>query len=119
MDYKFKNAIAGGTFDRFHRGHKALLTAAFHQSEKVTIGIATDALFNHKKFAQVIENYDSRKQSILAFLKQKKFADRAEIMPIHDIYGNSLSDEKIDAIFVTEKTKPNALKINEERKKMT
>lgn len=114
---KFKNGIVGGTFDRFHRGHKALLTAACEQSEKVTIGIATSELFQDKHFATLIEDFDSRKQSVLTFLEQHQFADKTTIIPIHDIYGTSLEGNNIDAIFVTEKTRPNALKINDERQK--
>ncbi len=114
---KFKNAIVGGTFDRFHVGHQALLTAAFEQSEHVTIGIATDALFKDKNFAKLIEDYKTREHAVSVFLVTHGLTRRSKIIPIHDIFGNSLDDEHIDAIFVTEKTKLNAEKINEEREK--
>jgi pantetheine-phosphate adenylyltransferase len=117
MDYKFKYAIVGGTFDRFHLGHRALLSAAFEQSEQVTIGIATNELFKDKSFSQLIEDYKSREHAVSVFLVKNGLTKRAKIIPIHDIYGNSLDSENIDAIFVTEKTKPNAEKINEEREK--
>src|SRR6266576_1791654 len=114
---KFQHAIVGGTFDRFHVGHRKLLTEAFENSEKVTIGIATDALFHNKSFVQLIEDYKDREQSVLQFLSDNSFKDRSEIIPIHGIYGNSLEEKNIDAIFVTESTRGNAQKINEERAK--
>jgi len=114
---KFKHAIVGGTFDRFHLGHQVLLHAAFEQSDKVTIGIATDELFKDKSFAKLIESYKAREHSVSVYLVKNSLTLRAKIIKIHDIYGNSLTDENIDAIFVTEKTKANAQKINEEREK--
>jgi pantetheine-phosphate adenylyltransferase len=117
MQYKFGHAIVGGTFDRFHAGHRKLLTEAFENSEKVTIGIATEELFGDKSFKYLIEEYKDREQSVSDFLKEKGFESRTEIIPIHNIFGNSLESKNIDAIFVTESTKPNAEKINEERKK--
>jgi cytidyltransferase-like protein len=115
---KFKFAIVGGTFDRFHSGHQALLHAAFEQSEHVTIGIATNELFNNKKFKQLIEPYETRELSVSVFLVKNGFTKRAKILPIHDIYGSSLNNKFFDAVFVTVNTKPNAEKINEEREKL-
>jgi pantetheine-phosphate adenylyltransferase len=117
MQYKFHHGIVGGTFDRFHRGHQALLTAAFEQSEKVTIGIATDELFHKKGLANLIEDYVIREQNIYDFVSKNGWTKRYTNIPIHDIYGNSLEEKNIDAVFVTENTGQNALKINEERKK--
>src|SRR6266568_851185 len=115
MDHKFNHAIVGGTFDRIHMGHQALLTAAFEQAEQVTIGLATDELFKDKNFAQLIESYQTREHAVSVFLVKNGLTKRAKIIPIHDIYGNSLTEKNIDAIFVTVSTQGNALKINEER----
>lgn len=117
MLYKFHRAIAGGTFDRFHVGHQKLLKTPFEQSEHVIIGIATDELFKDKSFAELIENYKSREQSVSEFLVSNGFEKRAEIVPIHDFYGTSLIDKDLEAIFITESNKENAAKINEEREK--
>ena len=117
MQYQYKQALVGGTFDRFHPGHKKLLTTTFEQSEKVIVGIATNELFKNKIFSKFIEDYENRKQSVSKFLAAEGFADRAKIVPIHDIYGVSLDSDSFDAIFVTEETHANALKINKERRK--
>jgi cytidyltransferase-like protein len=117
MEYKFKRSIAGGTFDRFHVGHQKLLRTAFEQSEKVIIGIATDELFENKSFAYLIEDYAAREKSILNFLNSNSFENRSEIVPINDFLGTSLTDEELEAIFITESNKENASKINSEREK--
>ena len=114
MQYQFNHALVGGTFDRFHFGHQKLLTTAFEQSENVTIGITTSILFQNKNFAELIEDYETRKHSVSEFLAEKHFEDRTKIVAINDIYGTSLEDG-YNAIFVTEETKANAIKINEER----
>lgn len=38
---RFKVVGVGGTFDEFHKGHRALLKKAFEVSERVIIGLAT------------------------------------------------------------------------------
>lgn len=118
MQYKFHRSLVGGTFDRFHRGHQKLVTTAFEQSEKVIIGIATDELFKNKSFANLIEDYQTREQSVSHFLSQQSLENRFEIVPIHDFYGTSLTDRNLDAIFITESNKENVAKMNEEREKL-
>ena len=118
MKYKYKKSILGGTFDRFHKGHKRLIDTAFENSERVTIGIATTALFKHKNFTQAIEDYQTRKHNVETYLKSQNFLDRAEIIPISDIYGNSLTDSGIDAIFATAENLKNIEEINLERVKV-
>ena len=117
MQYKFHRSLVGGTFDRFHLGHQKLLTTAFQNSEKVIVGIATDELFKDKSLAQIIEDYKTREQRVLIFLSEQGLENRFEIVPIHDFYGTSLTDENLDAIFITESNTENVLKMNEERQK--
>ncbi|HSX08814.1 MAG TPA: pantetheine-phosphate adenylyltransferase [Candidatus Saccharimonadales bacterium] len=117
MNYRYGRSLVGGTFDRFHLGHQKLLTTAFEQSEKVIIGIATDELFANKTFAGLIEDFKSRKKSVVDFLEKNDLAGRFEIVPILDFYGTTLEDANLDAIFITESNKENVLKINEERQK--
>lgn len=117
MQTKFNRSLVGGTFDRFHVGHRKLLMTAFEQSEKVIIGIATDALFKNKSFAHLIEDYKKREKSVTDFLAKAGLEDRFVIEPIHDFYGTSLTDKNLDAIFITVSNKENVQKINAERKK--
>ena len=64
---KYKYAILGGTFDRFHRGHRQLIETACEQSEKVTIGLATEKLYQNKLLAEFIEEYSTRQEKLENF----------------------------------------------------
>lgn len=117
MHYPFHRSIVGGTFDHFHVGHQTLLKTAFAQSEKVIIGIATSQLYQHKLFAGSIEDFKIREQSLIHFLEENDLTSRAEIVPIHDFYGTSLTDKSLEAIFITESNRANVEKMNSEREK--
>ena len=44
MDHKkYKKIAVGGTFDKFHDGHKKLLATAFELGEEVEIGVTSNA----------------------------------------------------------------------------
>lgn len=117
MNYKFKHAILGGTFDHFHKGHKHFLDTAFSQAENITIGLTTSELIKNKLLFGTIESYETREKVLKDFLEKYGYTKRASIIPINDIYGNSLEDKNIDSIFITDMGLKNAQKINEERKK--
>jgi pantetheine-phosphate adenylyltransferase len=115
VTYKYKHAVVGGTFDRFHIGHQKLLIAAFHSSAKVTIGLANEQLTQDKYFLHAIEDYKTRENYLLAFLRTNNLLEKAEIIRINDIYGGSDINHDYDAIFATEGTLPNVKKINQKR----
>ncbi len=115
MRYTFKHSILGGTFDHFHIGHEAFVSAPFNDSLHVTVGIVETPFSNAKSFSLTIESYEIRLQNLTNYLKSLGVLDRATIIPIHDIYGTTLTDKSIDAIYVTSSTKQNADLINEKR----
>src|SRR5258705_3785376 len=116
MKFMYKNAVLGGTFDHFHLGHQKLLDAAFEQSHFVTIGIAASNLFQHKLLAEHIEAYDIRESTLKKYLTQKGFSNRCAIIPLTDIFGTTLQEKDIDAIFATEDNRKNVDLINSKRK---
>lgn len=115
MNTSFTHAVIGGTFDHFHKGHRALLNEAFKKSEYVTIGITQETLYKDKILSSLIEPYKTRELSILTYLKNRQFTKRATLLPLSDIFGNTLQDPVIDAIFVSEETEENARLINKKR----
>ncbi len=112
---KYKLAIVGGTFDRLHVGHKKLLDAAFSQSEKVSVGVSQPSLYHKKYLAEHIESYALREQTLYNYLKRKNYTGRSRIVPIKDMYGNTLTEKATEAIFATEENIPNLRLINQGR----
>jgi len=109
---KNNKTIVGGTFDHFHKGHKALLEKAF-QTGQVSVGLTSDRMAEERK-KRKIESYEKREVSLRAFAQERN--QEIEVRTIEDAYGFSLEDD-FKNIVVSEETRDMALKINKERKK--
>ena len=108
----------GGTFDLFHSGHLALLIKAFEVGNRVLIGLCSDDFLKKLRKPHRIASYAKRLEELKKLLRENGFLERAEIMPLDDAYGITLSERRIDAIVVSEETEPRAREINEKRKNM-
>lgn len=119
MEKKFKNVAVGGTFDEFHKGHRALLMKAFEVGEKVLVGLSSDEFAEklRRQKNHVIACYEKRLAELKEFLKQHNFLERAEIIPLTDAYGVTLSQECLDALVVSRETEYMAQEINKKRGK--
>ncbi|HEX2021601.1 MAG TPA: inosine/xanthosine triphosphatase [Candidatus Thermoplasmatota archaeon] len=107
----------GGTFDVLHRGHHALLDAAFAAGdEEVAIGVTTDAFANARR-DRLVRPYAERVADLQAHLARRGYAARARVEPIASPFGFAL-DARFDAIAVTEETAPTAASINAERARL-
>jgi pantetheine-phosphate adenylyltransferase len=113
---KFRKVAVGGTFDEFHRGHKVLLIKAFEIGEHVLIGLCTDEFVKKMLKPHVTAPYQERLNELQAFLKKLDLSDKAEIIPLNDPYGNTLTDRCIEALVVSEETEKIAIKINQKRR---
>jgi uncharacterized protein (UPF0218 family)/phosphopantetheine adenylyltransferase len=118
INHMHKLSILGGTFAQFHDGHKKLLAAAFEQSHHVFIGISQPVLYKDKFLAHTIEDYQTRENYVKEYLRLNNWLQRVTIIPIDAIWGNSLEEQALEAIFVTEVTRPGAELINNERAKI-
>ncbi|WP_405293205.1 phosphopantetheine adenylyltransferase [Methanobrevibacter sp.] len=110
MNSKRYNKVAvGGTFDKFHDGHKKLLSTAFEIGTEIEIGVTSDA------FGGLKGDIDSCKER-MANLKSF-FSDKSNfvVVPLDDAYGTTIYDENIEALVVSEETEPTAVEINEIR----
>ena len=56
--------------------------------------------------------YEKRLKALKNFLKRLAVLDRAIFLPLHDPYGPAASSRCLDAIVVSEETKPAANEIN-------
>jgi pantetheine-phosphate adenylyltransferase len=100
----FKTVALGGTFDHLHDGHKILLsTAVFLCKQLLIVGITGSKLLVNKKFAEVLELFDYRQQSVVKFLRTITFDSnvRFSIYEINDICGPTGYVSDIDALVVS------------------
>jgi pantetheine-phosphate adenylyltransferase len=112
MDKKYKKVAVGGTFDRFHYGHRKLLEKAFEIGEIVIIGVTSD-VFGGKKGD--IDPCDKRISNLNQFLVTKHHGN-FYISRLDDPYGTTIYENDFDAIVVSKETEPTAIEINEIRK---
>jgi len=116
VDKMFETVAMGGTFDLFHSGHQALIVKAFEVGNHVLIGLCSDAFLKKMRKPHTIASYAQRLEELKSFLRKNGFLEMAEIIPLDDAYGVTLSDTRIDAIVVSKETEPRAREINEKRK---
>jgi cytidyltransferase-like protein len=118
VEKKFETVAVGGTFDLFHSGHRKLLWKAFKVGKHVLVGLSSDDLVKNLRKPHNIAPYAERLKELKSFLKCKGVLDRAEILPLNDSYGVTLSNEEVEAIVVSEETEPRARLINEKRESL-
>ena len=118
MNKLFETVAVGGTFDLFHKGHLTLLRKAFEIGDHILIGLCSDSFLKKLKKPHQISPYAQRLEELKKFLRTNNFLERAEITPLNDTYGITLSDKRIDAIVVSVETEPGAYEINKKRKSL-
>jgi pantetheine-phosphate adenylyltransferase len=118
MHKRFKTVAVGGTFDEFHKGHKALLMKAYELGEQVVIGLSSDAFANKLNKPHTTASYKQRLEELKAFLHEHDFLSRSRITTLNDIYGVTLSEGCVEALIVSKETEPAAMRINNKRKEI-
>jgi pantetheine-phosphate adenylyltransferase len=113
---KFKTVAVGGTFDKLHKGHEALLSKAFEVGEQVLVGLSSDEFVETMHKPHPTAPYVTRVAELSAFLRKKHFLERTNIIPLNDAYGLSVTSHTLEALVVTRETEITALEINETRK---
>ena len=106
---KYNKVAVGGTFDKFHDGHKKLLSTAFEIGNSVEIGVTSDAFGGLKGD---IDSCEERMSNLKSFFHDKS---NFVVVPLEDPYGTTIYDSDFEAIVVSEETEPTAVKINEIR----
>jgi cytidyltransferase-like protein len=106
----------GGTFDRLHKGHKVLIQKAFEIGKHVLIGVTSEDMLSGKDNDKKIQPYIQRVKNIENYLKNNELLQRAKIVKLSDRYGPAITMPEIEAIIVTEETRPTAEDINKIRK---
>jgi pantetheine-phosphate adenylyltransferase len=116
MQRKFKTVGVGGTFDEFHKGHRALLLKAFEVGQRVVIGVSSDEFAKKMNKHHLTATYEQRTKDVREFLRNMGLLERGEIIPINDVFGGLLLIKNpIEALVVSKETEPTGIKINEKR----
>ncbi|KAF9581880.1 hypothetical protein BGW38_000942 [Lunasporangiospora selenospora] len=113
---EYTDTALGGTFDHLHAGHKILLSmTAWITSHRVVCGVTDDTMLATKKFKEFLEPLDHRIRSVERFLRTFKRGLIYEVVPIHDIYGPTITDNKLEALMVSKETIKGGAAVNQER----
>mmetsp|Transcript_1325 Transcript_1325/g.1710 ORF Transcript_1325/g.1710 Transcript_1325/m.1710 type:complete len:224 (-) Transcript_1325:168-839(-) len=100
----YKAICMGGTFDHMHSGHRLLLTqAALLTRDRMLIGVTSDALLKKKSYANIIQDFEARCESVRAFLSRLRGPDKptADIFELNDPAGRAATDPEIEACILT------------------
>ncbi|KAH7490539.1 hypothetical protein HZ326_12390 [Fusarium oxysporum f. sp. albedinis] len=145
----FNTVCLGGTFDHLHPGHKLLLHASVlllnippKDSDKtctLVVGISSDELLVKKKYAEELQSWDERSQTVLSFLSTLLDYDTTSTSPpiertpdeaiatlrdgrvkvrciiLRDPFGPPIHEEDADAIVVSAETRSGGKAINDRR----
>ena len=91
--------------NRFHNGHKKLLTVSLSLcSKRLTVGVTSDAMLKAKKNAELIEPIEKRRGYVIDFCKSMKAGVEVDAVKIDDPWGPSIVRKELDAIVVSSET---------------
>ena len=66
---KLERCLVGGTFERFHQGHKTLLKTALEVAEFVEVWITNDAMSAAK--SPFLQSFEDRREEIIAWADER------------------------------------------------
>ena len=107
---KLERCLVGGTFDRFHKGHKALLEFGLEVADFVEVWITNDEMSAAK--SPILQSFEDRREAILAWADE-----RITTHELDDNYGPAPTRKDCDSIICTPETLGNCQRINEMRLK--
>lgn len=113
---KYDKVAVGGTFDKFHKGHKTLIKKALDVGKTVLIGITTEQMLKNYPKNHVVDRFSDRVKELKTFLEEIKVMSKIVTIPIDDPYGPTITDESIDLLVVSLETAFRAREINQLRK---
>ncbi len=107
----------GGTFDHLHDGHKFLLKTALKLSKSIEIGLTSQELLKNKNFPSNLEDYDTRKNKLKAFINSFTNIDRVNIVEIRnwEDMAEYSQDPEYEGLIVSQETYSNGVKLSEQR----
>ena len=104
--------LIGGTFDRFHAGHRNLLMSALSHCQTVEVWVTVDSIARAKD--PRINLWEDRVEEIIQALDSN--SDRLKFHELEDLYGPAPTHNEASAIFCTSDTFPECESINRMRR---
>jgi len=116
---RYRLVALGGTFDRLHVGHEALLSTAFRLGGTVTIGVtSSEYLARHPKPGrQAIQPEGTRRRALRRWLRDRYPPSRFRVAPLRDGFGGSV-EAGVDALVVSAETVAGGRAVNRERRRL-
>lgn len=112
----YHRVFVAGTFDRLHKGHDTILTAACNAGEAVTIGLTSDLFVKNFKKNIPVAPFEERKKALEQWLAAHGYGDKTLIVPIDDPYEPAASLTDIEVLVVTPENKSRGEEVNRIRK---
>ena len=119
---RYAVVATGGTFDTIHRGHRALLDAAFAASEKVIIGLTSDAMLagkgsrvSAKEKGHAVRSYAERLAGLREYIRRSHPDSAYMISGLDDDFGPAVLTGEVEALVASEETAGKAGKLNKMR----
>ena len=116
---RYRLAVLGGTFDRLHVGHHALLATAFRAGSEVAIGLTTDRFISvhPKPDSGRIQPFRVRRVALARWLRQNFPGRKWRIVPLEDPFGRSI-DPGVGVLVVSPDTRAGGRAVNRERRRL-
>jgi pantetheine-phosphate adenylyltransferase len=110
--------VLGGTFDRLHVGHAALLAAAFAAGRRVSVGLTTDRFVRDagKPGVRSIQGYAARRRALRGWLSAHFPRREWRVVPLADRFGRSV-EPGVGVLVVSAETERGGRAVNDERRR--
>ena len=108
--HRFRRCLVGGTFDRFHAGHRLLLDAAQRAGQAVEIHITSDLMAEHKSID--MQSFETRREAVLDWV-ERHAPRRVTVHELIDIHGPAPTHTTADCIVATPETRGQCERIND------
>ena len=103
ISYKHNICLVGGTFDRFHSGHKLLLESGLRDSKKLMIYVTNDQFAQGK--SPLVQSYEHRVASIWECVDESSHEpSRFFVGALNDNFGPAPYIKEAGAILATPDT---------------
>jgi pantetheine-phosphate adenylyltransferase len=97
---RFEVVALGGTFDYFHRGHRALIDEGFEIGGTLLIGVVSDALA-HSLGKMPEQHYNARFLGVAKYIEEKHSGESFKLFQLQEPYGPLATDPSVEAVVVT------------------